>query len=109
MKTVIGSVVAAVAASACCLGPVVFSVLGAGALGAAATQLEPYRPIFLGLTFVLLGAAYYVTYRPQATQACGPGGSCSPSSKNTATVVLGIVTVIVVLLAAFPYYVSWFV
>jgi len=109
MKTVIGSVVAAVAASACCLGPVVFSVLGAGALGAAATQLEPYRPVFLGVTFVLLGAAYYVTYRPRAADACGPDGTCAPSSRRAAKILLGIATVIVVLLAAFPYYVGWFV
>lgn len=39
MKAVIGSVVAAAAASACCLGPIVLSVVGAGALSATATRL----------------------------------------------------------------------
>lgn len=63
MKTVIGSVVAATVASACCLGPVVFSVVGVGALGAAAVRLEPLRPLFMGLTAVLLAGAFYVTYR----------------------------------------------
>lgn len=108
MKTVIGSVVAAIAASACCLGPVVLWLLGAGALGAAATRLEPLRPVFLGLTLALLGSAFYVTYRP-ARAACAPDGSCASAPKPTAKIVLWIATVLVLLLVTFPYYVNWFV
>lgn len=105
MRTVIGSVVAATAASACCLGPVVLSLVGAGALGAAATRLEPYRPYFIGLTVVLLGAAFFATYRP-GRATCGPDG-CAPASRRTAKIVLWLVTVVVVLLVAFPYYVNF--
>lgn len=47
MKTIVGSEITAVAASACCLGPVVLSAIGAGALGAAAVKLEALRPLFL--------------------------------------------------------------
>ena len=108
MKMAVGSVVAAVAASACCLGPVVLSVLGAGALGAAATRLEPLRPVFLGLTAVLLGSAFYLTYRP-ARHTCAPDGTCAPAPKRTAKVVLWIATVLVILLVTFPYYVNWLV
>lgn len=109
MKTVIGSVVAATVASACCLGPVLLALVGAGALGAAATQLEPYRPMFLGLTFALLGAAFYFTYRPQAGAACAADGSCALSPRRAAKIALWIATVVVVLLAAFPYYVNWLI
>lgn len=108
MKTVIGSVVAAVVASACCLGPVLLSALGAGALGAAAVGLEPYRPLLLGLTLVLLGGAFYVTYRSTG-EVCAADGSCAPSSKRTAKIVLWVAAVLVVLLATFPYYVGWLV
>lgn len=106
MKAVVGSVVAAVAASACCLGPVLLSAIGAGALGAAAASLETYRPVFLALTAVLLGGAFVVAYRP-GREVCAVDGTCAPSSKRTAKMVLWVVTVLVVLLVTFPYYVSW--
>lgn len=107
MKTVVGSVVAAIAASACCLGPVLFTALGAGALGAASIRLEPYRPWFLTLTGVLLAAAFVTTYRRQPA-ACA-GGSCAPSSRRSAKVVLWVAVVLVGLLATFPYYSKWLV
>ncbi len=106
MKAVVGSVVAAVAASACCLGPVLLTMIGAGALGAAAASLERYRPVFLVLTAVLLGGAFLVTYRP-GRQVCAADGTCTPSSRRTTKIVLWVATVAVLLLAAFPYYVNW--
>ncbi len=47
----VGTVVAAVGASLCCIVPVAVVLLGVGsaALGA---QLEPVRPFFLGLTLL---------------------------------------------------------
>ena len=107
MKAVVGSVVAAVAASACCLGPVVLSVIGAGALGAASRWFEPYRPWFLGATAILLGMAFMTTYRREP--ATCTDGSCAPSSRRTAKVVLWVAAVLVGLLAAFPYYVEWLI
>lgn len=107
MKLVIGSVAAALGASACCLGPVVFSILGAGALAAASTQLEPLRPLFVGLTGVLLVAGFVVTYRQNPVESCGPEESCPPATNRTATLVLWIATIVVIVLVAFPYYVNW--
>lgn len=109
MKTVIGSVVAAAVASACCLGPVLLSLIGAGAFGAAASSLEPYRPYFIGVTVVLLGGAFYATYRPAREEACGSGGACTPSSRRAARIALWLATVVVVLLLTFPYYIGWLV
>jgi len=59
----VGTVVAAVGASLCCIVPVAVVLLGVGsaALGA---QLEPVRPFFLGLTLFLLGIAFYQVYKP---------------------------------------------
>ncbi len=105
MKTIVGSVVAALAASACCLGPVLLSLIGAGTLGAAATKLAAYRPYLVGLTFALLGAAFYASYRPGRV-ACESGG-CQPSSQRITRVVLWIAAILAVLLAAFPYYVNY--
>ena len=109
MKTIVGAVSAAVAASACCLGPLVLSLVGAGALGAAATQLEVYRPFFLGLTVLLMGSAFYVTYRPGKGATCAADGSCTTASNRTARIVLWLAGAAVVLLVAFPYYIEWFV
>ena len=109
MKTMVASVAAAVGASACCLGPVVFSLAGAGALGAASVRLEPLRPVMLALTGVLLAGAFYNVYRRRTLDACDANGACPPARHRRATQLLWVVTVIVVLLAAFPYYVGWFI
>ncbi|MDE3154260.1 MAG: mercury transporter MerT [Acidobacteriota bacterium] len=110
MKTTIGAVVAALAASACCVGPLVAVMLGAGTLGAVALTFEPYRPWLLGLSGLLLAVGYYVTYRPVPATA-GAGGeactTCAPSSKRVARWGLWVATVLIVLLAAFPYYVRF--
>lgn len=106
MKTAIGSVVAAVAASACCLGPVLLTAVGAGALGAAATKLAPHRPFLLGLTTVLLGVGFYATYRP-VPDTCAPDETCRPSPTRAAKVALWVATALVIIIATFPYYVNW--
>jgi mercuric ion transport protein len=109
MKTIVGSVAAAVAASACCLGPVVFSLVGAGALGAAAARLEPLRPLWLTVTGAFLAAGFYITYRGAPVPACGPDGNCRPCTNRIARALLWIATAVVVLLVMFPYYMTWFI
>ena len=105
MKTVVASVVPAAAASVCCIGPVVAAALGAGALGAASTRMEPYRPWFLGVTVVLLGTGFVSAYRREPECA---DDTCAPTSRRSAKTILWIAVVVVGLLAAFPYYMRWF-
>lgn len=109
MKMVIGSVLAAVGASICCIGPVVFTALGVGALSAAAVRFEVYRPVFLIATTALLAAGFYTTYRPSVPKSCRTDGTCAPPSKRVAKIVLWLATLLVILLVTFPYYVSLFV
>ena len=109
MKTLAASVIAAVGASACCLGPVVLSALGAGAVGAAAVKLEPLRPVFLAITAALLGTAFFFTYRRHSADQCAVDGSCAPSSTRAAKAVLWLAVIVVILLVTFPYYVNWLV
>jgi hypothetical protein len=47
VKAAIGGISTALVASACCIGPVAFSMVGVGAVGASAVKLERYRPWFL--------------------------------------------------------------
>lgn len=107
MKSGIGAVFAAVAASACCLGPVVFTAIGSGALSAASTKLAPVRPLFLAMTVVLLGVGFYRTYRAPHTGAACADGSCPPDVNRKARVVLWIAATVVVLFAGFPYYAEY--
>jgi len=57
-----GAIGSAIAASICCLGPLALAVLGLGG-GALLLKFEPYRPYFLIVTALFLGAAFYLTYR----------------------------------------------
>src|SRR5260370_36034976 len=102
--TAVGSVIAAMAASICCIGPLVAVMLGVGSL-AAASGLEKWRPLFLGVTFVLLGFAWYLTYRKPKAGACEEGAVCAtkPGLKGS-KVVLWIATALAVALAALPLY-----
>ena len=65
--TSLGSVLSALLASLCCIGPVVFALIGAGSLGFAAV-FEPYRLYLLALTVLFLGTAFYFTYRKREVQ-----------------------------------------
>lgn len=107
MNAAFGSVGAALAASACCIGPVVFSLMGAGALSAASTKLEPYRPWFMAATVALLGVAFYAAYRPAASEdACGDE-VCAPASRQTAKMLVWIAAIVAAILVAFPYYIGY--
>jgi mercuric ion transport protein len=96
-----GSLLAAITASLCCIGPLVAVLLGASGFAASAV-FEKWRPVFLGLTVVLLALAWYLTYRkPKA--ACEEGSACAtkPVSKWN-KMALWFATGGVLLMAAFP-------
>ncbi len=61
----LAAILAALGASACCLGPALLAALGLGSLSAA-SRLTPYRPYLTVLTFLLLGVALYRAYRKGA-------------------------------------------
>lgn len=67
---------AAVLASTCCLGPLVLLMLGvSGAWIGTLRQLEPYRPVFIGLAMLALFIASRRVFRP--TVSCAPGEICA--------------------------------
>jgi len=101
--TLAGSVIGGILASLCCIGPLVFALLGIS--GAAfAQRFEPLRPYFLVATYALLAGAFYSTYRP-AQAECGPGEACEmPRAKRVGKVMLWIAAVIVLLATTFPMY-----
>ena len=103
--SVAGAVVSAFLASLCCLGPLVFAVLGIGGAGLL-VKFEPYRPYFRVLTLGLLGAGFYFTYRPRRVAAVADGPACDcphPTSNRLGRIILWMATVLVVGFLSFPY------
>ena len=102
MKIAGASILAGTVASACCIGPVVLVLLGVGSFGASLASLERYRPIFLVVTTLLLGFAFYAAYRP--ANDCE---ACSPASRRRAHITVWLATIVVAALVTFPYYVGF--
>jgi copper chaperone CopZ len=97
------SLVSALAASLCCIGPLVALLLGLGGF-AAASVFAKWRPLLLGVTFVLLGISWFVTYR-KSKEACAEGSVCAKRSAPLWNrIMLWVVTVVVGGTAAFPLY-----
>ena len=93
--------IAAFTASLCCITPVIAFVAGISGAASTFSWVEPFRPYLIGLTVLLLGFAWYQKLKPQWDPEC----ACeeAPSFWQTKGF-LGIVTVLAVLLLAFPYY-----
>src|SRR5258708_28796167 len=103
-KAFIGaSLIAGIAASLCCILPIVFALAGAGIVGASAF-FAAWRPYLLGITFLLLGLGFYFAYR-RPKNACEPGSACEKTVTNkTGRIGLWIATVVILGITAFPYY-----
>lgn len=98
-----GSVIGGILASACCIGPLVFALLGISG-AALARSFEPLRPYLLVATYALLGGAFYSTYRP-AKAECAPGEACEmPRVNRLGKIMLWIAVVVVLVTTAFPWY-----
>ena len=99
---------AAVLASACCLGPLVLVLLGvSGAWIGNLTRLEPYRPFFLSAALIALFFAWRRIFRP--ARDCTPGEVCAmPRDRTTYKVIFWCVAALVLVAFAFPYAVPLF-
>ncbi|GIW42759.1 MAG: mercuric transporter [Candidatus Binatia bacterium] len=100
----VGSVLAAFVASACCVGPLVFALLGIGGAGLL-VRFEPYRPYFIAVTLVLLGAGFYFAYG-RSEPASGEGAECGcevPEVNRAGRFLLWVATALVLAFLSFPY------
>lgn len=114
----VGTLISAGVASACCWLPLVLLALGVSGAGIA-SALETYRPLFIAVTVLFLGAAFYFTYRPRkaaADSAHEDGEACCPTPTQNRfpmmtfnKVMLWVVTALAIALLLFPSYVGVFV
>ncbi|HXG70702.1 MAG TPA: mercuric transporter MerT family protein [Gemmatimonadaceae bacterium] len=100
-----GAIGAALLASLCCIGPVLFVTLGVGA--GLASRFEPLRPVFTVLAVALIAVGFYTVYgwRPPEGDAssCTVDGSCAvPRNRSREKILLWIATVVALVLLTFP-------
>jgi len=101
----LGAIGAALLASLCCIGPVLFVTLGVGA--GLASRFEPLRPAFTVMTVALIAVGFYTVYgrRPAGVDgpSCSVDGSCVvPRNRSRDKVFLWIATLVALVLLTFP-------
>ena len=99
-----GGILGAMAASSCCILPLVLFSLGAGGAWIGnLTALAPYQPIFVAITVGFLSYGYLLVYRkPKA--ACADGAACArPMPNRIVKLTLWLATALVAAAIAFPY------
>lgn len=100
--SLIAGVLAAIGESVCCVGPLVLLALGIGGswIGSL-TAMEPYRPVFIGLTVLYLGLAFRKLYL--VPQVCKPGTPCADTrTRQRQHLTFWIVVVLLLILLAIP-------
>jgi mercuric ion transport protein len=104
------SVLAAVGASVCCIGPVVAAMFGVTSL-AALVKYEPLRPLFAVVTVGFLGVAFYMTYRRPPAEECAPDSVCATRGVDRVNrfnrIMLWIAAAVAVVVLTFPTWSGW--
>lgn len=100
--------IAAVLASACCLGPLLLVMLGVtGAWMGQLQALEPFRPFAIGVAILALTLAYRRIFRPQVD--CAPGEVCAvPRVKLAYKAVFWAVALLVAVAVVYPFVIPYF-
>ncbi|GAB3026433.1 hypothetical protein GCM10027051_34010 [Niabella terrae] len=106
-KSWIAGILAAIAASLCCITPALAFLGGASGLASSFSWIEPYRPYLIGLTIAVFAFAWYQKLKQKKQVNC----DCEADNKKLfwqSKSFLAIVTVLAGLLIAFPYYAKVF-
>ncbi|HHJ80317.1 MAG TPA: mercury transporter MerT [Candidatus Tenderia electrophaga] len=106
--TLIAGLIAAITASACCLGPLLLLTLGiSGSWISNLTAMAPYRPVFIGITLLFLGLAFRKLYL--TPQSCATDKPCAkPARLHKQRILFWFVTAMVTAMVAFPWYAPLF-
>jgi mercuric ion transport protein len=105
--SLVAGVFAALAASLCCVIPVLAFIGGVSGLATSFSWTEPYRPYFIGATILIFGFAWYQKLKQRKQLDC----HCETLEKSSfwqTKKYLGIITVLSALFIAFPYYAKIF-
>lgn len=98
----VGSIVASIFASACCIGPIIFAVLGLSSAGLL-SKFDPYRDLISFLAIIMLATSFYFTYRKKPAEECKTDSLCAnPRSDTWNKRILWVATIIVLAILSFP-------
>jgi mercuric ion transport protein len=97
-----GGILGAVAASSCCIAPLVLFSLGiSGAWIGNLTALAPYQPYFIAATLACLGYGYWLVYRRKMV-TCADEAACSRPLPNR-FVMFGLILATVLVAGALAF------
>ncbi len=99
-------IIAALAASSCCIPPVIAALAGIGGIAGSLSWMETYRPYFIVIAIIAIGYAWYSQLRPKKADECC-AVDAKPKWYQTKGFLIGI-TLFAALSIAFPYYTSVF-
>jgi len=109
-KALLGSgIITAIAASLCCITPVLALIAGTSGMASSFSWMEPFRPYLIGITVLVLSFAWYQKLKPRTEEEiqCDCEEDEKPSFWQSRKFLL-IITVFAVLMLAFPYYLPIF-
>jgi copper chaperone CopZ len=95
-------VIAAIAASSCCIPPVIAAIVGVGGASASLSWMEPLRPYLIGVAVVAIGYAWYAHLKPKKADDCGCD-IVKPKFYQTRGFLVGM-TLFAAISISFPYY-----
>jgi len=93
---------AAIAASSCCIPPVIALIAGVGGSASVLSWMEPFRPYLIGLAVIAIGYAWYAYLKPKKADDCCEVDA-KPKWYQTKGFLVGI-TLFATVSIAFPYY-----
>ena len=107
VKLIGTGIFSAIAASLCCITPVLALIAGSGSIASSFSWIEPARPYLIGITVAILGFAWYQKLKPRAKDDCGCAVDEKPKFFQSKTFLL-IVTLFAALMISFPSYAKFF-
>lgn len=107
-KRLVGTtIITAIAASLCCITPVLALIAGTSGIASTFSWVEPFRPHLIALTILILAIAWYQKLKPKKKDIDCECEDEKPKFINSKKFLL-LVTLFAGLMLAFPYYTQIF-
>jgi len=68
---VVTGIISAIAASSCCIPPVIAAVAGLSGGASSLSWIEPFRPYLIAFAILSIGYAWYTHLKPKQADDCG--------------------------------------
>jgi len=103
-KFIGAALTSAIAASLCCITPVLAIISGSSGLASTFSWIEPARPFLISASLLALSIAWYKKIKPKTVDECGCEVNATKQKFIHTKNFLGIVTIFAIAMSAFPYY-----